>query len=85
VQETYLPATGDPWYTQDLSAKYGTPTTPAGSLTALLHYDTGGGLTWTSVFTRNVSNGDQQETYLPAMGDSWFTQDLTKQYGTPAT
>jgi hypothetical protein len=25
LQETYLPAIGDPWTTHDLSASYGTP------------------------------------------------------------
>jgi hypothetical protein len=115
LQETYLPAMGDPWSTQDLSGKYGIPhviyqqeqqpqqqqpeqqqpeqqqlpqqqqqeqeqqdETPV----ALLHPDASGGLTWTSVFTRD-SNDDLQETYLPAMGDPWSTQDLSANYGTP--
>jgi hypothetical protein len=29
------------------------------------------------------SNDDLQETYLPAVGDPWTTQDLTAKYGTP--
>ena len=84
VQETYLPAMSDAWSTQDLTARYSIPTAQPGDLDAVLHYDTGGGLTWTSVFTLNVSNSDLQETYLPAIGGSWATQDLTTQYGTPA-
>jgi hypothetical protein len=83
LQETYLPAIGDPWSTQDLSAKYGTPTTSQPP-TALLHYDTSGGLTWTSVYTFDQADGDLQETYLPAIGDPWSTQNLSTKYGTPA-
>ncbi|WP_245796683.1 arabinofuranosidase catalytic domain-containing protein [Actinacidiphila alni] len=82
LQETYLPAMGDDWSTQDLSAKYGTPPTQD-PLAALLHYDTAGGLTWTSVFTADRSSGDLQETYLPAIGDGWTTQNLTGKYGAP--
>ena len=85
LQETYLAAIGNAWGTQNLSAKYGTP--PAyGSATALVHPDTSGGLTWTSVYTLEV-NGDLQETYLPSTGfpgDSWITQNLSVKYGTPA-
>ncbi|MFI0898132.1 hypothetical protein [Streptomyces sp. NPDC020983] len=82
LQETYLPAMSDPWSTQDLSAKYGTPAADQAP-SALLHYDTGGGLTWASLFTVNVSDRHLQETYLPAMGDPWSTQDLSAKYGTP--
>jgi transcriptional regulator with XRE-family HTH domain len=81
LQETYLPATGG-WHTQDLSANYDTPAsaeTPA----ALLHPDTTGALTWTSVYTIDESDGHLQETYLPALGDPWVTQDLSHLYGTP--
>jgi hypothetical protein len=85
LQETYLAAIGNAWGTQNLSTKYGTP--PAyGSATALVHPDTSGGLTWTSVYTLEV-NGDLQETYLPDTGfpgDSWITQNLSANYGTPA-
>ena len=35
-----------------------------------------------SVYTIDT-NGDLQETYLPAVGDSWTTQDLTANYGAP--
>ena len=82
LQETYLPAMGDPWSTQDLSAKYGTPAANQAP-SALVHYDTSGGLTWTSVFTVDASNKHLQETYLPAMGQPWSTQDLSAKYGTP--
>jgi hypothetical protein len=49
---------------------------PFPSPSALVHYDTSGGLTWTSVFTIDDANGDVRENYLPAMGDSWSAQDL---------
>ncbi|MCS0603501.1 endonuclease/exonuclease/phosphatase family protein [Streptomyces sp. LP11] len=77
LQETYLPAVGDPWTTQDLSAKYGTPvttTTPG----AVVHDG------YASVYTVDGANGHLQETYLPAIGDPWTTQDFTAKYGTPA-
>ena len=78
LQETYLPAMSDSWSTQDLSAKYPAILTvgPFPSPSALVHYDTSGGLTWTSVFTIDDANGDVRENYLPAMGDSWSAQDL---------
>jgi hypothetical protein len=82
VQETYLPAISDAWSTQDLTAKYGTPAANQPP-SALVHADTSGGLTWTSLFTVNISNQHLQETYLPTMGDPWTTQDLTDKYGTP--
>ena len=37
---------------------------------------------YASVYTVD-QNGDLQETYLPLMGDSWSTQDLSANYGTP--
>jgi hypothetical protein len=86
LQETYLPAISDPWTTQDLSSKYGAPGTDD-LVTALLHYDTSGGLTWTSLYTFDSGSGDLQETYLPNTGfpgDSWDTQNLTSIYGAPA-
>jgi hypothetical protein len=79
LQETYLPAIGGPWHTQDLSTNH-TPNTKQAP-TALLHYDTGGGLTWTSVYSIDDS-GNLWETYLPAMGDSWTSQDLSSTGGT---
>jgi len=83
MQETYLPAIGDSWSTQNLSANYGAPaaTTIAA---ALVHPDTSGGLTWTSVYTVDSGSEDLQETYLPYMGDAWTTQNLSANYGTPA-
>jgi Alpha-L-arabinofuranosidase B, catalytic len=82
LQETYLSNVGfpgDPWATQDLSAKYGTPQVLAGtSPVALVH------MNYTSVYT--VDEDDQlQETYLPEIGDGWSTQSLSANYGTPLT
>jgi Alpha-L-arabinofuranosidase B, catalytic len=82
LQETYLPAIGDPWTTRDLSASYGTPAT-TDSPAALLHPNASGDLTWTSVYTIDESSNDLQETYLPAIGDPWTTQNLSANYGTP--
>ena len=80
LQETYLPAMGDPWTTQDLSANYGTPAVMAGTEpVAVVHG------TFTSVYTVDASSGDLQETYLPAIGDAWSTQNLSANYGTPPT
>jgi hypothetical protein len=78
LQETYLPAMGDDWITQDLSAKYGTPAVKT-AMTPVALYHTG----YTSVYTINGSNGDLQETYLPAVSSAWGTQDLTAKYGIP--
>jgi hypothetical protein len=76
--ETYLPVLGGPWYSQDLTAKYLTPTVaPYTSPTAVYHDG------FTSVYTVDASSGDLQETYLPAIGDSWTTQDLTATYSLP--
>jgi hypothetical protein len=75
LQETYLPAINDPWVTQDLSAKYGTPASITGP--GVLVHDG-----YTSVYTVD-SNHDLQETYLRAIGDDWVTQDFTANYGTP--
>jgi hypothetical protein len=82
VQETYLSNIGNSWATQDFSAKYGTPTT-AETPVVLVHPDASGNLTWTSVYTINEFNDHLQETYLPAIGDAWTTQDLSAKYGTP--
>jgi hypothetical protein len=79
LQETYLPAMGDSWNTQDLSASYHTPAVWVGTEpTALVHDG------YTSVYTIDAGSGDLQETYLPAVGDSWGTQDLSAIYHTPA-
>ena len=82
LQETYQPSVGGPYNTQDLSNNYGTPPTALTPIT-LLHPDTSGNLTWSSVYTIDESNGDLQETYLPALGDPWTTQNLSANYGTP--
>jgi hypothetical protein len=82
LQETFLPAISEAWTSQDLSTKFSTPPV-SGIVSALLHYDDSGNLTWTSVYTLD-SNGDLQETYLPAIGDPWATQNLSANYGTPA-
>jgi len=82
LQETYLPAIGDPWTSQDLSASAGTPATTQAPI-ALLHPAANGNLTWTSVYTVDSASDHLQETYLPAIGDAWTTQDLSANYGTP--
>jgi hypothetical protein len=46
----------------------------------LVHYDFNGALTWTSLFTVDAANSDLRETYLPAIGDNWTTQNLTQKY-----
>jgi hypothetical protein len=80
LQESYLPAMGDNWSTQDLSAEFGTPAVMPGTQpVAIVHCG------WTSVYTVDDSSGDLQETYLPAIGDNWTTQDLSAKYGTPPT
>ena len=73
---------GDPWSTQDLTAKYLTPVTgdpdraAAAQRTGALAYLGG-----------NAGDGgldkDHLQTYLPAMGDPWSTQDLSAKYLTP--
>ncbi|MGH3167123.1 MAG: arabinofuranosidase catalytic domain-containing protein, partial [Trebonia sp.] len=80
LQETYLPAMGDSWSTQDLSANYGTPAVMPGTQPVALLHDG-----YTSVYTVDASNGHLQETYLPAMGGPWSTQDLSAEFGTPPT
>jgi hypothetical protein len=80
LQETYLPKLGGPWYTQDLSVNYHTPTVLPGTTPVALVHDG-----YTSVYTVGASNGHLQETYLPKMGGPWSTQDLSNNYHTPAT
>ena len=85
LRETYLTAIGGSWATQDLYPSAGSQVVaPFPSPSAVVHYDTSGGLTFTSVFTVDYSSGDVRETYLPVMGDLWSTQDLTAKYHTPA-
>ena len=82
VQETYLSAIGQSWGTQDFTAGYGTPAT-AETPVALDHPDASGNQ-WTSVYTINQAGNHLQETYLPAIGDAWTSQDLSAKFGTPA-
>jgi hypothetical protein len=85
LQETYLPAIGDAWVTQSLSARYHTPPVAAGSSPApVLHTDAAGTLDFTSVYTVNATGHTLQETYLPKIGDAWVTQSLAAgSNGTP--
>jgi hypothetical protein len=79
LQETYLAVIGGPWVTQDLSAMAHTPPVAAGtSPVAILHDG------YVSVYTVDAGSGDLQETYLAVLGGPWVTQDLSKNYGTPA-
>jgi hypothetical protein len=86
LRENYLPAMNDSWSTQDLSAgPNGTPPVMPGTQpVAILHCG------YTSVYTVDaggggVQTGDLQEKFLPAVGDSWQTQDLSAKYHTPPT
>jgi hypothetical protein len=74
LEEAYLTAIGGSWQSQALS---NTPTPAPPAPSPLVHYAPNGGLTWTSVYTIDYGYGDLQESYLPAIGDSWTTQDLT--------
>ena len=76
LRESYFAALGQPWATQDLSAKYGAPATTVAP-TAAVHQG------WTSVYTIDA-NGHLQETYLSAVGQPWYSKDLVPQSGTPA-
>src|SRR5450756_2804696 len=60
-------AISGPWHWQDLSANYATPTS-VDSPSPLLHYDTSGGVAFTSVCTIDSSDNDLQETYLSNVG-----------------
>jgi len=83
VQETYLSNIGNVWATHDLT-RIAPDTPPANQPpTALLHYDSAGGLTWTSIFTVNQSDLDLNETSLPAIGDDWSSENLALAAGTP--
>jgi hypothetical protein len=82
LDETYQPAIGGSWNTQDLSSTGGAglPGTPPVMLNtqpvALVHDGV------TSVYTIDT-HGDLQETYLQKLGGAWTTQDLTKEYNVP--
>ncbi|WP_194925869.1 hypothetical protein [Catenulispora pinisilvae] len=80
LQETYLPKMGGSWATQDLSTNYGTPAVLAGTQPVAIYHDG-----YTSIYTVDASNHHLQETYLPKLGGPWATQDLTNNYGAPAT
>ena len=87
--EAFLPAISDAWGYNDLTAD-NPPATPLSLMTPspLVHYDTRGALTWTSVFTIDGSPNDLsydlQETWLQAIGDKWATQNLSTE-NPPAT
>jgi hypothetical protein len=86
LEEAYLPAIGAPWESQNLSANYQVPATVLPP-SPLVHYAPSGGLTWTSLFTIDSASaviGHLQETYLPAIGGSWTTHDLTAMTSGPA-
>jgi hypothetical protein len=80
LQETYLPAIGDPWTTQDLTTMTGGPQVAGGIPPTALYHDG-----FTSVYTIDAGSLDLQETYLPAISDPWTTQNLSTLYHTPAT
>jgi 5-hydroxyisourate hydrolase-like protein (transthyretin family) len=86
LQETFLPAIGDPWTTQDLSVNYHVPKTDV-TPTAIVHRAGATGAAascgYTSVYTVDEQSGDLQETFLPYIGASWTTQDLSQNYHTP--
>ncbi|MEY9861112.1 hypothetical protein ABH935_006752 [Catenulispora sp. GAS73] len=80
LHETWLPALGQNWATQDMTYLYGTPVTSRTPV-ALAHPNASGG-TAASVYTVD-GNGHLDETWLPAMGQNWGTQDMTYLYGSP--
>ena len=73
------PATrGSPRTCRDRRHTAGTPAGPAGtSPVAIVHCG------FTSVYTVDAGNHHLQETYLPAIGDSWSTQDLSRELRHP--
>jgi hypothetical protein len=84
LRETYLSNIGGSWATHDLT-EIGKAPVPSQRPAALLHYDADGGLTWISVFSASLSSGHLEETYLPAIGDTWTTQDLGAQVTAPTS
>jgi hypothetical protein len=63
-----------------------TPASAAGQAVVHSAGATGRGASgFSSVYTVDSANGHLQETYLPYMGDSWTTQDLSAKYHTPPT
>jgi AAA domain len=78
LQETFLPAIGDSWVTQDLTAKYGLPTADTG-LDPVALYHAG----YTSVYYESGSLNDMVEAFVPAISNDWTSNDLTANYQTP--
>ena len=73
LQETYLSNAGfpgDAWVTQDLSAA-STDTPPVAELQSSPASWSVAHAGFTSAYTVDGQTGDLEETYLPAMGDSW--------------
>jgi len=81
LQDSYLQVLGGPWHTLDLTK--GSPHVPATSTTPTVIFRDG----YVGVFTVDglgkTADGDLQNTYLPAIGDPWSTQDLTRKYHVP--
>jgi hypothetical protein len=78
LQNYYLTAIGNPWAVQDLTVIGGADTlAPESSPTALYHSG------YVTVFSVGNLQGDIWETTLPAIGDSWTSQDLTTVTGVP--
>jgi hypothetical protein len=83
AQETKLDTMGLPWRSVTGADQTSTVVpTPYAIRSALLHYDASGGLTWTSLYTVDASNGHLDETNS-ADNKTWWTQDLTNLAGTP--
>ena len=78
LDEIYLPAIGDAWGWHDMTSTYHVPQTVIFP-SPLVHYDFNGALTWTSLFTLDEANADLRETYLPAIGDNWTTQNRSEE------
>lgn len=86
LMESYLPAMGEGWNTQDLADSYLAPQVSPGSTPVALFHDG-----YTSVFTVEKLHGskngsDLMESYLPDAGfpgDAWHTQDLSTSYQSP--
>ena len=72
LQETYLPAMGANWATQDLTSQTQSPGVAPDTTPSALYHDG-----FDSVYTVAEGSGDLQETYLRALGDTWLSQDLT--------
>jgi hypothetical protein len=51
---------------------------------ALVHPDSNQAMTYANVYSIDSGSNHLQETYLPAIGSPWNSQDLSAKYGTPA-